>query len=93
MPRKKSDPIKAFSPDLNNIVHLKRLTERQYKIVFNKLVKLVKSVKSGEFSFISYVKTVISSVLTLDEIKNFTKLMASIQEAKKDGLEDFDVLA
>jgi len=93
MPRKKSEPIKAFSPDLNNIIHLKRLTERQYRIVFNKLVKLVKSVKSGEFSFISYVRTVISSVLTTDEIKNFTRLMASIQEAKKEADIDIDVLA
>ena len=93
MPRKKSEPIKAFSPDLNNIIHLKRLTERQYRIVFNKLVKLVKSVKSGEFSFISYVRTVISSVLTTDEIKNFTRLMSSIQEAKKEADIDIDVLA
>lgn len=93
MPRKKSEPIKAFSPDLNNIVHLKRLTERQYRIVFNKLVKLVKSVKSGEFSFITYVKTVISSVLTTDEIKNFTRLIDSIQEAKKEAGIDIDILA
>ena len=83
MPRKKSEPIKAFSPDLNDIIHLKRLTERQYKIVFNKLVKLVRSVKSGEFSFITYVRTVIGNVLTLEEARNFTSLMKRIQEASK----------
>lgn len=93
MARKKKESIKAFSPDLNNIIHLKRLTERQYKIVFNKLVKLVKGVKSGEFSFISYVKTVISSVLTIEEIKNFTRLMDSIREAKKEADIKIDVLA
>ena len=93
MPRKKSEPIKAFSPDLNDIIHLRRLTERQYKIVFNKLVKLVRSVKSGEFSFITYVRTVIGNVLTLEETRNFTSLMKRIQEAKKEGLEDLDILA
>ena len=45
---KKKGEIKAFCSDLNSIVCIKRLTERQYKIVFNKLVKFVKEFPPDE---------------------------------------------
>ena len=93
MPKKKSGPIKAFSPELNDIIHLKRLTERQYKIVFNKLVSLVKTVKSGEFSFVVYVKTVIENVLTKEETKNFVVRMRELQETKKTSKSPMDAMA
>jgi len=60
MPRK-TNSIKAFSAEINSIIHIKRLTERQGKIIFNKLTRYIKSTSSGEFDFVKYVQHVIMS--------------------------------
>ena len=61
---KKKGEIKAFCSDLNSIVCIKRLTDRQYKIVFNKLVKFVKELDIGQFNFGDYAMIVILNTLT-----------------------------
>ena len=84
---KKNTSIKAFSAELNSIIHVKRLTERQFALVFNKLKKFIKSSDSGDFDFVKYVQIVVSDAVNNDEKKTFISRM---EEAKKvkDSLKD-----
>ena len=86
MPRK-TNSIKAFSAELNSIIHVKRLTERQFGLVFGKLKKFIKSSDSGDFDFVKYVQVVVSDCVTTDEKKTF---IARTEEAKKlkDSIKD-----
>lgn len=79
--------IKAFSNDLNSIIFIKRLTERQFTQTYAKLVKFIKDVKSGEFDFIQYVEIVVLSCLTSKEketlknrLKELVEMKATIQD-------------
>jgi len=94
MPRK-TNSIKAFSAELNSIIHVKRLTERQFKIIFNKLKKFIKASKSGDFDFVKYVKIVVTDALTTDERKTFVSRMEEAQRVKdtvKDPLLEYKLL-
>jgi len=94
MPRK-NNSIKAFSSELNSVIHVKRLTDRQFKITFNKLTRLVKATKSGEFDFVKYVKIVVTDALTSDERKTFVSRMEEAQKVKdavKDPLLEYKLL-
>jgi ATP-dependent Clp protease ATP-binding subunit ClpA len=94
MPRK-TNTIKSFSAELNSIIHLKRLTERQAKILFNKLTRFIKTTSSGEFDFVQYVRIVIEGSVTSDEKKTFISRMeeaASVKDAVKDPLLEYKLL-
>jgi ATP-dependent Clp protease ATP-binding subunit ClpA len=94
MPRK-NNIIKSFSAEINSIIHLKRLTERQGKILFNKLTRFIKSSASGEFDFIKYVKIVITDAVTSDEKKTFVSRMeeaAKVKDTIKDPLLEYKLL-
>ena len=94
MPRK-TNSIKAFSAELNSIIHLKRLTERQGKMLFNKLTKFIKQSESGEFDFVKYVKIVISDAVTAQEKKTFISRIEEAQKVKdaiKDPLLEYKLL-
>lgn len=94
MPRK-TNSIKAFSAELNSIIHLKRLTERQGKILFNKLSRFIKRSASGEFDFVKYVKIVITDAVTTDEKKTFVSRMEEamkVKEAVQDPLLEYKLL-
>lgn len=81
MPRK-PNTIKSFSAELNSIIHLKRLTDRQFKIIFNKLSRFIKTSKSGDFNFVNYVRIVVTDVLTKDECTTFKSRMNEAKELK-----------
>ena len=94
MPRKNNN-IKAYCSELNSVLHVKRLTERQFKIILNKLIRLVKSSKSGEFDFVKYVKIIVNDALTPDERKTFVARMEEAQQFKdtvKDPLLEYKLL-
>ena len=94
MPRK-TNSIKAFCAELNSVIHVKRLTERQFKLILNKLIRLVKSTKYGEFDFVKYVKIIVTNALTNDERKTFVSRMEEAQEVKdtvKDPLLEYKLL-
>jgi ATP-dependent Clp protease ATP-binding subunit ClpA len=94
MPRK-TNTIKSFSAELNSIIHLKRLTERQGKIIFNKLTRFIKSTPSGEFDFVKYVRIVIEGAVTLDEKKTFIGRMEEaikLKDTVKDPLLEYKLL-
>jgi len=94
MPRK-NNSIKAFSSELNSVIHVKRLTERQFKMTFDKLTRLVRATKSGEFDFVKYVKIVVTNALTSDERKTFVSRMEEAQKVKdaiKDPLLEYKLL-
>ena len=94
MPRK-TNSIKAFSAEINSIIHIKRLTERQGKILFNKLTRYIKSAASGEFDFVKYVQIVIMSTVTSDEKRMFLSRMeeaAKVKETVKDPLLEYKLL-
>tara|TARA_R100000664_G_scaffold1547_1_gene3958 strand:- start:2333 stop:3718 length:1386 start_codon:yes stop_codon:yes gene_type:complete len=94
MPRKTNN-IKAFSAELNSIIHIKRLTERQGKLIFNKLTKYIRSSASGEFDFVKYVQLVITGVVTADEKKMFASRLeeaANVKDAIKDPLLEYKLL-
>jgi ATP-dependent Clp protease ATP-binding subunit ClpA len=94
MPRK-TNSIKAFSAELNSIIHLKRLTERQGKILFNKLSRFIKRSASGEFDFVKYVKIVITDTVTTDEKKTFVSRLEEamkVKEAVQDPLLEYKLL-
>ena len=94
MPRK-TNSIKAFSSELNSIIHVKRLTERQYKLILGRLTRFIKSSKSGEFDFIKYVKIVVSDAVTKDEKKTFLSRMeeaSKVKDAVKDPLLEYKLL-
>ena len=94
MPRK-TNSIKAFSAEINSIIHIKRLTERQGKILFNKLTRYIKSAASGEFDFVKYVQIVIMSTVTSDEKRMFIYRMeeaAQVKETVKDPLLEYKLL-
>ncbi|MAP54320.1 MAG: hypothetical protein CL605_05405 [Altibacter sp.] len=94
MPRK-TNSIKAFSAEINSIIHIKRLTERQGKIIFNKLTKYIKSAPSGEFDFVKYVQIVIAGTVTPDEKKMFLSRMEEASKVKdtiKDPLLEYKLL-
>tara|TARA_Y100001937_G_scaffold128028_1_gene202154 strand:- start:2264 stop:3649 length:1386 start_codon:yes stop_codon:yes gene_type:complete len=94
MPRK-TNTIKAFSAELNSIIHLKRLTERQGKIIFGKLSKFIKSSASGQFDFVKYVKLVIEGSVTNEEKKTFISRMeeaSKVKESISDPLLEYKLL-
>ena len=94
MPRK-TNSIKAFSAELNSIIHVKRLTERQAKILFNKLTRFIKQTASGEFDFVKYVKIVITDSVTSDEKKTFISRMeeaVKVKDTVKDPLLEYKLL-
>jgi len=94
MPRK-TNSIKAFSAELNSIIHVKRLTERQGKILFNKLTRFIKQTASGEFDFVRYVKIVIADSVTSDEKKTFISRMeeaSKVKETVSDPLLEYKLL-
>ena len=94
MPRK-TNSIKAFSAELNSIIHLKRLTERQGKILFNKLSRFIKKSASGEFDFVKYVQIVITDAVTTDEKKTFASRMeeaTKVKDAVQDPLLEYKLL-
>ena len=94
MPRK-TNSIKAFSAELNSIIHVKRLTERQAKILFNKLTRFIKQTASGEFDFVKYVKIVITGSVTSDEKKTFISRMEEaikVKDTVKDPLLEYKLL-
>ena len=94
MPRK-TNTIKAFSAELNSIIHLKRLTDRQAKILFNKLTRFIKATASGEFDFVKYVRIVIEGAVTSDEKKTFIGRMEEALKLKdtiKDPLLEYKLL-
>tara|TARA_S200002703_G_scaffold105811_1_gene91783 strand:- start:192 stop:1577 length:1386 start_codon:yes stop_codon:yes gene_type:complete len=94
MPRK-TNSIKAFSAELNSIIHLKRLTERQGKILFNKLSRFIKKSASGEFDFVKYVKIVITDAVTTEEKKTFASRMEEamkVKDAVQDPLLEYKLL-
>jgi len=94
MPRK-TNSIKAFSAELNSIIHIKRLTERQNKILFNKLTRFIKKSASGEFDFVKYVKIVIGDALTTEEKKTFVSRMEEamkVKDAVQDPLLEYKLL-
>lgn len=82
MPRKTNN-IKAFSSELNSIIHLRRLTEAKFKTVFNKLKKFIKNTESGKFNFVSYVKIVIMDCLTASEKKTFMERVDEVNDLKE----------
>ena len=95
MPRKNSD-IKAFSSELNSVIHVKRITERQFKLIFGKLKKFVRSSKSGEFDFIQYARIIIEHSVTTDEKKTFISRMEeakNVKEAVNDPMLEYKLLA
>jgi len=66
---RKNNYIKAFSHDLNDIIMIKKLTERQFTIAYNKLVKFIMNAESGKFNFPAYVHLVIECTLpTKDKV-------------------------
>ncbi len=92
---KKTNTIKSFSAELNSIIHLKRLTERQGKIIFNKLTRFIKASSSGEFDFVKYVRIVIEGAVTSDEKKTFVGRMReaeTIKDTIKDPLLEYKLL-
>tara|TARA_Y100000114_G_scaffold51894_2_gene47411 strand:+ start:10456 stop:11838 length:1383 start_codon:yes stop_codon:yes gene_type:complete len=94
MPRKTNN-IKAFSAEINSIIHIRRLTERQGKILFNKLTRYIKSAASGEFDFVKYVQLVIMGTVTSEEKKMFISRMeeaAQVKETVKDPLLEYKLL-
>ena len=94
MPRK-TNSIKAFSAEINSIIHIKRLTERQGKLLFNKLTRYIKSAASGEFDFVKYVQIVIMGTVTSDEKRMFLSRMeeaAQVKETVKDPLLEYKLL-
>jgi ATP-dependent Clp protease ATP-binding subunit ClpA len=94
MPRK-TNSIKAFSAELNSVIHVKRLTERQFKLIFNKLTRFVRSSKSGEFDFVKYVKIIVTDAVTSDEKKTFVSRMEEaikVKDAVKDPLLEYKLL-
>lgn len=86
MPRKPNS-IKAYSSELNSIIHVRRLTEKQLTTVYNKLKKFIKTSESGKFNFVSYVKIVIVDCLTPPEKKTFIARVAEAQDLK-DSISD-----
>ena len=94
MPRK-TNSIKAFSAELNSIIHLKRLTERQGKILFNKLTRFIKATASGEFDFVKYVEIIIMNAVTTEEKKTFISRMeeaSKVKESINDPLLEYKLL-
>lgn len=94
MPRK-TNSIKAFSAELNSIIHLKRLTERQGKILFNKLTRFIKATSSGEFDFVKYVEIIIMDAVTTEEKKTFISRMeeaSKVKESINDPLLEYKLL-
>ena len=86
MPRK-TNSIKSFSAELNSVIHVKRLSERQSKIIFNRLTRYIKSSNSGEFDFVKYVKIVVLDSVTTEEKKTFLSRMEEAIKVK-DSIND-----
>ena len=94
MPRK-TNSIKAFSSELNSIIHVKRLTERQFSLILNRLTKFIKASKSGEFDFVKYVQIVVNGAVTTEERTTFISRMEEamqVKEAVKDPLLEYKLL-
>ncbi len=86
MPRKPNG-IKAFSSELNSIIIIRRLTERQFTKVYNGLKSFVKNTESGTFDYVSFVRLVISGCLTPKEAETYAERMLEAKELK-DQLKD-----
>jgi len=82
MPRKPNS-IKAFSSELNSIIHVKRLSDRAFKTLFNKLTKFIKNSTPGHFDFAKYVHIVITDSLTVAEKKTFLERMKEAEQVKE----------
>jgi len=94
MPRK-NNSIKAFSSELNSLIHVKRLTERQFKLIFNRLTKFIRASKSGEFDFVKYVRIVVVDAVTPEEKGTFIARMEEaikVKDAVKDPLLEYKLL-
>ena len=94
MPRK-TNSIKAFSAELNSIIHVKRLTERQFNIILARLTRFIKSSKSGEFDFVKYVRIVVVDAVTNDEKRTFISRMEEaikVKDAVDDPLLEYKLL-
>ena len=94
MPRK-TNTIKAFCAELNSVIHVRRLTDRLHKLIFNKLTKFVKSSKSGEFDFVSYVKIIVGNCVTSDEKRVFVDRLeeaAKVKDAIQDPMLEYKLL-
>jgi len=94
MPRK-TNTIKAFCAELNSVIHVRRLTDRVHKLIFNKLTKFVKSSKSGEFDFVSYVKIIVGNCVTSDEKRVFVDRLeeaAKVKDAIQDPMLEYKLL-
>tara|TARA_R110002126_G_scaffold105861_1_gene240388 strand:+ start:2389 stop:3777 length:1389 start_codon:yes stop_codon:yes gene_type:complete len=96
MPKKNND-IKAFCPDLYCIILLKRLTDRQKALLFNKLSRLIKTSNSSTFDFIEYIRLIIEGCLTPESKKSFSNTIKGIQDIKEekkslDSLVEYKIL-
>jgi chromosomal replication initiation ATPase DnaA len=86
MPRK-PNTIKAFSAELNSIIHVRRLTDRQFKVIFNKLTKFIKSCSPGNFDFSKYMRIMIEGCITSDENSTFLSRLKEA-DAVKESIND-----
>jgi ATP-dependent Clp protease ATP-binding subunit ClpA len=82
MPRKPNS-IKAFCAELNSIIHVKRLSDRVFKTLFNKLTRFIKNSTPGHFDFAKYVQIVITDTLTAAEKKTFFERMKEAESVKE----------
>lgn len=80
MPKK--NEIKAFSAEINRIIPLKRLSDRQKTIVHNKLLKLVMDINAADFDMLSYIQVLIEGVVTPPGKKILMEDMDSLQDLK-----------
>lgn len=88
MTRKKSvkEDLKVYSNELNTVIHVKALKEKEFLTLFNKLIKYVKAVKSGEFDYISYIMPIIDNALPALERKEFdTRLLKYNDKSNPDA--------
>ena len=88
MTRKKSvkEDLKVYSNELNTVIHVKALKEKEFLTLFNRLIKYVKAVKSGEFDYISYIMPIIDNALPASERKEFdTRLLKYNDKSNPDA--------
>lgn len=97
MTKKKSNDIKAFCPELYCIITIKRLTDRQKAILFNKLSRLIKTSNPNTFDFIEYIRLIIEGCLSAESKKTFANTIKGIQDIKEekkslDSLVEYKIL-
>ena len=79
---RKRKVIKAPCHQLNRILLLKILTEKQEEAVQNRLIKLIKECKAGNFDFIPYIKVVIIGCLDTEEKEYFVKIIKELDDTE-----------